>query len=50
MTAKLLNEKGNILHRSSFRPVTKDEMGDPKEREKRDTFDRKINPWPEYDI
>jgi hypothetical protein len=43
MTAKLLNEKGNILHRSSFRPFTKDEIDDPKERKKRDDFDRTIN-------
>jgi hypothetical protein len=42
MTSKLLNEKGNILHRSSFRSLTKDEFDDPKEKERRNTFDQRV--------
>jgi hypothetical protein len=42
MTSKLLNEKGNTLHRSSFRSLTREELDDPKEKAIRDAFDKKI--------
>jgi hypothetical protein len=30
MTSKILSEKGNTLHRSTFRPLTREELDDPK--------------------
>jgi Reverse transcriptase (RNA-dependent DNA polymerase) len=42
MTSKILNEKGNILHRSSFRSLTRTEEDNPEEKIKRRTFDQTI--------
>jgi hypothetical protein len=42
MTSKILNEKGNTLHRSSFRPLTQEEENNIDEKEKRKAFDRKV--------
>ena len=42
MTSKLLTVKGNTIHRSTFRPLTIEEEDDPKEKEKRKSFDKQI--------
>jgi hypothetical protein len=42
MTSKILNERGNTLHRSSFRPLTQEEENNIDEKEKRKAFDRKV--------
>jgi hypothetical protein len=42
MTFKVLNDKGNTLHRSSFRPLTREEEDNPEEREKRKVFDARV--------
>ena len=42
LTSKLLNDKGNTLHRSTFRALTQEEIDSPKEKELRNEFDRKI--------
>jgi hypothetical protein len=42
MTSKLLNDKDSTLHRSSFRPLTREEVDDPTEKEKRRAFDKRI--------
>jgi hypothetical protein len=61
MTSKLFNEKGYVLHRSSFHSLTKDEFDDPKAKERRTTFDQRVgtalgpgmtleDATPEYDL
>ncbi|KAG7370183.1 reverse transcriptase RNA-dependent DNA polymerase [Nitzschia inconspicua] len=42
MTAKVLNEKGNVIYRSTFRAITREEEDNPKEQELRNDFDRKV--------
>jgi hypothetical protein len=42
MTSKLLTVKGNTIHRSTFRSLTREEDDDPKEKEKRKDFDKRI--------
>ena len=42
MTAKLLKENGQYVHRSTYRPLTDDELKDPLEMKARELFDQKI--------
>jgi hypothetical protein len=42
MTSKILKENGQVLHLSSFRALTADEMQDREEQKLRDKFDSKI--------
>ena len=42
MTGKLLNIKGNYLHRSTVRALTPDELLDPLEIKAREAFDKAI--------
>jgi hypothetical protein len=42
MTAKLLTVKGNTIHRSKYRALTREEIDDPKEKDQRSTFDQKL--------
>ena len=42
MTAKILKENGQYVHRSTYRSLTNDELGDPLEQEARKQFDQKI--------
>jgi hypothetical protein len=39
MTRKILKQNGSIMHRSSLRPLTQDEIQSPTERQERDKFD-----------
>jgi hypothetical protein len=42
MTAKILKGNGRVVYRSSFIPVTEDEMKDPNIKKDMETFDRTI--------
>ena len=43
MTAKLLKENGQYIHRSTYRGLTEDEIKDPLEIKARELFDIAIN-------
>jgi hypothetical protein len=42
MTSKLLTIKGNTIHRSTYRALTREEEDDPKEKQRRCEFDKTI--------
>jgi hypothetical protein len=42
MTSKIMKENGQLLHLSSFRPLTDDEVQDREEQKLRDRFDSKL--------
>lgn len=43
MTAKILNSNKQVLHRSSYRPISDDEVANPEERTIREKFDADVN-------
>jgi ribosomal protein L31E len=43
MTSKVLKENGQLIHLSSIRPLTEDEINDPEQKKLRDAFDRKLS-------
>jgi hypothetical protein len=42
MTSKVMKENGQLLHLSSLRPLTDDELNDPEEQKLRDAYDKKL--------
>ena len=43
MTAKILKANGEVVHRSTYRPLTDEEIADENERKDRDKFDQVVN-------
>ena len=42
MTARILKSNGEVVHRSTFRPLTQEEWDSPTEKEKRRQFDEQV--------
>jgi hypothetical protein len=42
MCVKILTDTGHVLYRSTYRPITEDEMNDPAEKKLRQTLDENI--------
>ena len=43
MTAKLLKANGEVVHRSSYRPLTDEEIASETEKQERDRFDQLVH-------
>ena len=46
MTAKILKPNGQVVHRSTLRPLTRDEWEDPLEIQERKEFDEAVDEMP----